>query len=324
MSLLPDLREPDDAVSPVITNLPLDRRLAMNEEETHKIWQMGAERYMRDLRRRGRRLLAESDPGRLKTECIDERQEDGITNCLAGLGVHIPTQRPAIARNMIQKARTKYLAQRRRGIDRPIVIDLTWHGEGMCGAALKALKDEHANEPNRWFTRTEIDAKAQEGGNLLKEEIERQLRENGEEHIAVVHVSQVPTNRVLHADGHPGGVIVVNGDPRLEFNRTGQELLTYDTSYNVFGGLGVDDAVLAARIMMSGHGKAHVYPNRHGNHGHEHERLREEDKPLYVAMGSENIALQIKHSLETTLRRLPERDRERLHGRIDLVDSRVA
>jgi hypothetical protein len=276
---------------------------------------------MRELRARGQRLLTEEDPHSEKLECVDERHEDGITDCLAGLGVHIPEQRPRIAADMIRKAKDKYDALRTQGIDRRIEIDLTWHGEGMCGAAQKALKDEHPNERERIFTQREIDAKAQEGANLLAGEINRQLQERRWGNVAVVQVRQVPPSQFLHPEGHPGRVILINGDPHLEFNRTGQGLLTYDTSSGVFDHLGIDDAILSAQIMMSEHhGYRHVYGGHHNEEGHNRE-LAENEKPLYIAYGPELIALRIKSQLENALRRLPREQQHLLHGRIDLVNS---
>ncbi len=316
-----DREQPQELGRSIISDLPLDQRLAMNAEETEKIWKMGAQAYMADLRRRGHRLLAEKNPRRQKHECVDERLEDGVTNCLAGLGVHIPEQRSSIAAHMIQDALAEYRSLRAQGIDEPIVIDLTWHGEGNCGAALLACKNGDPANPNRIFTREEIDTKAEEGGTLLKAEIERQLQVLGMSHACIVNVGQVPPSTVLQADGHPGGVVLIDGDEDLEFNRVGEPLLAYGASYNRFRQKSVKDAVLSAKIMMGKHGRAHVYGKNHDAHD-PHPDLKETDKPLFVLAGPEDVRRVMRHQLITELQQLPEVDQDRLVGRIDDWDTR--
>ncbi len=301
-----------------LTGLPLAERLDMNAEERDKLWQMGAQGYMADLRRRSYRLLAESNPYEEKAECVDERQEDGVTNCLAGLGVHIPEQRATIAANMISDALVKYEAQRHRGRDVPITIRLTWHGEGRCGAAALACKQERPGVEH--FTEQEIDAKAHSGALLLAREINMQLRVLGKEHACRVVVDRVPASRFVEADGHPSGVILINGDQNLEHNRDGEPLLSYGTSHSVFGQQGIRDAVLSAKISMGGHGFHHVYHRERELEQslHAPRELRQIDKPIFIAAGPADVTRIIRRDLEAELRSLPDsRDRERLTGRID-------
>ena len=295
-----------------LLGMPIKQRLEMNAEETEKIWRMKPQEYMKDLRKRGHRLLAEANPDEEKAECVDERQEDGITNCIAGLGVHTPAQRPAIAGDMIRAALAKYEAKRKKGIDKPIRIRLTWHGRGMCGAALLACKQD---DPDKHFTPEEIDAKAENGAVLLGGEIEKQLKEMDMSHACIVSVEQVPPEQVMNPDGHPGRVILLDGDPDLEFNRDGEPLLNYGASFNQFGGKGISDAVLSAKIMMGPHGWQHVYPNgRH--HGETHD-LKEHEKPLYVLAGPPHIVKIMRNQLVRALQRLTEDEQSLLVGRID-------
>ncbi len=299
----------------------MKQKLDMNAEEFDKLWSMGPEAYMADLRRRGQRLLAESDPNEEKLECVDERQMDGVTDCLAGLGVHIPDQRPAVARETIDSALAKYEARRGKGNQRPVKIRLTWHGDGMCGAALLACKQGDATK-QKVFTPAEIDQKAQLGALLLQGEIVRQLTAMGKAHTCQVVVEQVPSNKVLKPDGHPGKVVLLNADPKLEFNRTEDvPLLTYGASVNVFDSHAVSDAVLSGRIMMGAHGKNHVYGG-HNKHEHgAHEKLAERDKPYYLVVGPVDLALKARGKLVDALKVLPEADQDVLAGKIELYPT---
>ncbi len=303
-----------------LADLETSKRLDMNADETEKIWRMGAAQYMQDLRRRGFDLLKESDPLEEKVECVDERQEDGLTECVAGLGVHVnAVQRAEIARGIVDSAVSKYVVQRRKGKEIPINIRLTWHGEGMCGAATLACKQE---DPNKHFSAEEIDKKAEQGAMLLQAEIARQLQGMQMSHACIVTVQQVPPETVLHADGHPAGVTLINVDPNMEFNRDGEPLLTYGTSVTISRRQGIADAVLTGKIQMGNHGRKHAYRQQKGHHDDEHaqhEELKQTDRPLYVVHGPSQLVGAVRDDLLRALKELPEDEALKIFGAVHIV-----
>jgi hypothetical protein len=298
-------------------HIDVQRKLAMNNEESEKLWSMGPEAYSADLRRRGQQLLAESDPAVEKLECVDERQMDGVTDCLAGLGVHTPELRASIASETIQGALTKYNARIAKGNFEPVLIELTWHGDGMCGAALLACKQESPNVKE--FTPAEIDKMAEKGALLLQAEILRQLAVMGKSHACRVVVKQVDSEKVLKPDGHPAKAVLLNAHPDLEFNRVEEvPLLTYGTSVNLFHRKGIKDAVLSGKIMMGRHGKDHVYGG-HGEHQTgKHDKLTEKQKPHYVVAGPIDIIRATKEQLIAAIKEEPQDVQETIGGRISL------
>ena len=319
--LRPDEQKKGPPKRSPLVSLKAAQRLAMNAEETEKIWRMGAARYMQDLRRRGFDLLKESDPLEEKVECVDERQEDGLTECVAGLGVHVNAmQRTEIARGIVQSAVAKYKEQRKKGRDVPVRIRLTWHGEGMCGAATLACKQD---DPNKHFTAEEIDKKAEQGALQLATEITSQLKALGMDHACLVSVDQVPPETVLHADGHPAGVTLINVDPEMVFNRDGEPLLTYGTSVTISRRQGIADAVLTGKIQMGNHGRKHAY-RQNGHHDDEHaqhEELKQTDRPLYVVHGPSQLVGAVRDDLLRALKQLPEDEALNIFGDVHVVTT---